>query len=104
MYTVDELAIETDVQDVQDVSNAPDTQDVQDVSNAPDTQDVQDVQTQCEVGPNCRINIADKREIVRLTEELEEAQCWFEQYGQDGILFPNSIINSFEPRKFMLAA
>jgi len=95
MYTVDELAIETDVQDVQDV---------QDVSNAPDTQDVQDVQTQCEVGPNCRINIADKREIVRLTEELEEAQCWFEQYGQDGILFPNSIINSFEPRKFMLAA
>jgi len=95
MYVADELVVETDVQDVQDV------QGVQEVHEA---EDFQEVHVECEVGPNCRINVADKREIVRLTEELEEAQCWFEHFGQDGILFPNSIINSFEPRKLMLAA
>ena len=56
------------------------------------------------IGRNCRINISDKREIVRLTEELKELQRWFEQYGQDGVLFPHSIINSFEPRSQAIAA
>jgi hypothetical protein len=56
------------------------------------------------IGRNCRINITDKHEIVRLNEELQDLQRWFEEYGQDGILFPNSIINNFAPRTFCQAA
>ncbi len=47
------------------------------------------------VGPNCSINSFDRHEIERLKEELEDLQRWFEQYGEQGILFPNSIINAF---------
>ncbi len=56
------------------------------------------------VGPNCRINIVDRHEIERLNQELEDAQQWFEEYGQNGILFPNSIINAFAPVAFWQAA
>ncbi|MBS1995330.1 MAG: hypothetical protein JSS86_03425 [Cyanobacteria bacterium SZAS LIN-2] len=56
------------------------------------------------IGRNCRINIADKYEIERLNEELDELQRWFKEYGQDGILFPNSIINMFESSSMALAA
>jgi hypothetical protein len=57
-----------------------------------------------EVGRNCRIGIADKDEIVQLTEELQDMQRWFEEFGEDGILFPHSIINSFPQRTLSQAA
>lgn len=56
------------------------------------------------VGRNCRINIFDQHEIERLNEELQDLQRWFEEYGQDGILFPHSVINSFTPRNYCQAA
>jgi hypothetical protein len=56
------------------------------------------------VGRNCRINIIDKYEIVRLNEELQDLRHWFEDYGHNGILFPNSVINAFAPNAFCQAA
>jgi hypothetical protein len=56
------------------------------------------------VGPNCRINIIDRHEIERLNQDLDDLQRWFEDYGHDGILFPNSIINAFAPLTFSQAA
>ena len=50
-----------------------------------------------EVGRNCLIDTASKHETLRLYHELLELKNWFEDYGREGVLFPNSIINGFSP-------
>jgi hypothetical protein len=48
------------------------------------------------VGRNCRLDEDGREEILQLNEELEDLRHWFQEYGRNGILFPESIINAFQ--------